>query len=544
MKSVIHFTIFALLIFSGLCFASDVPNIVFILADDLGIMDVGAYAEHFSGRKAEELYYETPHIDSLVERGIAFSQAYSNQLCSPTRAAILTGKIASRIGVTTATPRTRTYYNQGIKPPEGYSPHDAYAHKDAIKQQQAWLNGHSNTAVSTDIPTLPRILKTHDCAYIGKWHLGGHGAKGQQPRDHGFEEIAYYDAGGSPYFNWRHHWDNRKKYSDKMPQSELTIGKSGTDTGESFLTEDLTAQARLYLKERAQTPDKPFFLYFAHFSVHTPLQAKDDLVGYFENKSTRGTGGHNHPVYAAMVKHLDNSVGEILNTLNETGLSKNTIVVFTSDNGGVEYTDPPATDNYPFKGGKACLYEGGIRVPLVYYQPEKYDSGTWCDNVVDCTDFLPTFATLTGNDVPGNINGQSILSMLDEPEVKATARTLYWHYPFNVIVKHPDNGLPLTPHSAIRKGDYKLIWDWHGKLELYDIVKDPYEQDDISTKHPQKTKHLYEQLYSWLDCNVEERYLPRKNPHYDADQDKRPYQFRDLRKEISEAANKTAVLQL
>jgi arylsulfatase A-like enzyme len=451
------------------------PNIVFILADDLGIMDVGAYATHLTGRKPGGLYYETPNIDSLVEKGIAFSQAYSNQLCSPTRAAILTGRIASRLGVTTATPRTKTYYNQGITPPEGYSPHDAFGHKDALDEQQAWLNAHSNTAVSPEIPTLPQVLKTHDCAYIGKWHLGGHGALGRQPRDHGFEEIAYFDAGGSPYFDWREAWDNRKHYSEKMPQPELLIGTSGEPTDERYLTDDLTVQAQRYLRERAQTPETPFFLYFAHFSVHTPLQAEEEYIEHFEDKDTRGNGG-------------------IMQTLEETGLAKNTLVVFSSDNGGVEYTDPPATDNFPFKGGKACLYEGGVRVPLVYYLPGRFERA-WSDSPVDCTDFLPTFAGLTGNRVPAEIDGRDITALLESPESEAPERTMIWHYPFNVIVKHPDNGMPLTPHSAIRVGDYKLIWDWHGRLEE----------------------------------NVAQRYLPRRNPDYEPTKDERGYPFRDLR---------------
>ncbi len=504
------------------------PNIVFILADDLGIMDVGAYATHLTGRKPGELYYETPNMDRLAEKGIAFSQAYANQLCSPTRAAILTGRIASRLGVTTATPRTKTYYNEGITPPEGYSAHDAFGHKDKISEQQAWLNAHSNTAVSPEIPTLPQVLKTHDCAYIGKWHLGGHGAMGQQPRDHGFEEIAYFDAGGSRYFNWRTLWDNRKLYSKKMPQPELTIGTSGDPTDETYLTKDLTVQAQRYLRERAQTPEKPFFLYFAHFSVHTPLQAEKEYVERFEGKDTRGNGGHDNPTYAGMVKHLDDSIGEIMKTLEKTGLAKNTLVVFSSDNGGVEYTNPPATDNSPFKGGKACLYEGGVRVPLVYYMPGRFERA-WCDSPVNCTDFLPTFSGLTGNDVPEEIDGQNITALLDNPESDAPARTLIWHYPFNVIVKHPDNGLPLTPHSAIRVGDYKLIWDWHGKLELYDVPDDPYEQSDLAAAMQETTDKMFRELREWLEENVEERYFPRRNPNYDPAKDERGYPFRDLR---------------
>lgn len=531
MKSTLRLLILAILVFANECCAADRPNIVFILADDLGIMDVGAYAKHLAGRKTEDLYYETPHIDSLVNGGVAFSQAYANQLCSPTRAAILTGRIASRLGVTTATPRTKTYYNQGIKPPDGYSPHDAFAHRDSIAGQQAWLNAHSNTAVSPDVPTLPRVLGSHDCAYIGKWHLGGHGAKGHQPGDHGFKEIAYFDAGGSPYFNWRQHWDNRQRHYKAMPQPELLIGTSGKETRETYLTADLTEQARRYLHARAKTPEKPFFLYFAHFSVHTPLQAQAQYVSHFQNKETRGHGGHNHPVYAAMVKHLDDSVGVILKTLEETGLANNTIVVFSSDNGGVEYTHPPATDNQPFKGGKACLYEGGVRVPLVYYQPGRFDQGKWCDNPVDCTDFLPTFAALTGNAIPDDIDGLNNVPLLEKPETLAPERTLYWHYPFNVIVRHPDNGLPLTPHSAIRVGRYKLIWDWHGKLELYDIVHDPFERNDLSSHHPQVTQQMFEKLNSWLRNNVEDRYMPQVNPGYNPKKDRRGYDFKDLRTE-------------
>ncbi len=507
------------------------PNIVFILADDLGIMDVAAYATHLTGRKPQELYYETPNIDKLVEKGISFSQAYANQLCSPSRAAILTGRIASRLGVTTATPRTKTYYNEGITPPKGYSLHDAFRHKDPIREQQAWLNALSNTAVSPEIPTLPKVLKTHDCAYIGKWHLGGHGARGQQPSDHGFKEIAYFDAGGSPYFNWRKRWDERELYSKKMPQPELTIGKSGEPTGQTYLTKDLTVQAQRYLRERAKTPEKPFFLYFAHFSVHTPLQAEKELISSFESKGTRGNGGHNNPVYAAMVKHLDDSVGDIMNTLEETGLAKNTLLVFSSDNGGVEYTDPPATDNFPFKGGKACLYEGGVRVPLTYYMPGRFERA-WCESPVDCTDFLPTFASLTDNSVPDGVDGQNITALLENPLAQGPERTFIWHYPFNVKVKHPDNGLPLTPHSAIRVGDYKLIWDWHGKLELYDVPDDPYEHNDLSKAMPEKTKDMFRQLWEWLDENVETRYFPRFNSNYVPEKDERGYPFRDLRKEM------------
>lgn len=503
------------------------PNVILILADDLGIMDVNAYAVRLGERKLEELVYETPHLDRLVNQGVAFSQAYANQLCSPTRAAIMTGKIAGRLGVTTATPPTPTYYNQGRSVPDGFSPHDAFTHQDAIRRTLAWGNAHTNTAISPDLATLPKVLAGHDSAFIGKWHLGGHGAEGFQPRDHGFRELAYFDAGGSSYFNWRAAWNQTRLPFPKMPQKESAMGKAGPPTGKSYLTDDLTAQAVGYLRERAKTPEKPFFLYFCHFSVHTPIQAKQPDIDYFSKKPQLGNGGHDNATYAAMVKSLDESVGAILEALQETGLSEDTLVIFTSDNGGVEYTDPAATDNAPFKGGKACLYEGGVRVPLVYFQPGKFDQSAWCDAVVDCTDFLPTLAALTGNAIPPDVDGKSIVAALENPSAAQPERTLYWHYPFNVIVEHPDNGFPLTPHSAIRVGDMKLIWDWHGKLELYDIPADPFEQVDLSAKQPELTEKLFLQLKSWLKANVEPRYFPRLNPRYEPKNEEREA-FKDL----------------
>jgi arylsulfatase A-like enzyme len=157
------------------------PNIVFILADDLGITDINAYARHFTDAKPDELFYETPHLDKLVADSISFSQSYSNQLCSPTRAAILTGRIASTLGVTTATPNTQTYFNQNQKPPADFSPHDVISHKDPIKGKRPWINATSNTSIDPSMPTWPKVLKTHDCAFLGKWHLGGHGVPELQP---------------------------------------------------------------------------------------------------------------------------------------------------------------------------------------------------------------------------------------------------------------------------------------------------------------------------------------------------------------------------
>lgn len=522
--------------------ADSPPNVVFILADDLGITDIAAYASHYTGKPIKDLFYETPHMDRLVERGIAFSQYYANQLCSPTRAALMTGQYAARHGFTTATPLIKTYYNQGLVPPEGFSPHDVLMHKDAINEQQAWINGRTNTALDPSLPTLPNVLKTHRSAFIGKWHLGGHGAKGFQPADHGFDEVpAWFDAGASYYFDddtgghygWIKGWNNKKNPFPGMPQEEYTVGDAGPPPHAAYLTDDLTDRAVQYIEQavadrKAGKDSRPFFLYMNHFAVHTPLLAPEETVAHFESKPQKGTLGHNNAIYAAMVKHLDDSVGRMIAALEKNGVLGDTIIVLTSDNGGVEYTDPAATDNFPFKGGKACLHEGGVRVPLVYWQPGHMEGGVWCNTPANCIDQLPTLAALTGNAIPEQVDGISMVPLLENPAAKTEPRTFYWHYPFNVVVKHPDNGLPLTPHSGIRVGDYKLLWDWHGKLTLYDIEKDPFEANDLSLTMPEMRDQLMKQLQSWLKGNVEPRYMPIRNPDYDGTKDTRRYPFVDM----------------
>ncbi|VGO12536.1 Arylsulfatase [Pontiella desulfatans] len=510
------------------------PNVVFILADDLGITDIAAYASHFTGKPIDELYYETPHMDRLVGKGVAFSQFYANQLCAPTRAALMTGQYAARHGFTTATPLLPTYYNQGMPAPEGFNPHDVLGHKDNINKQQAWTNGRTNTALDPSLQTLPKVLGGHRSAFIGKWHLGGHGAKGFQPLDQGFDEApAWFDAGGSAYFKWAKHWDKKRLPYPEMPQKESHMGSAGSAPHAAYLTDDLTDRAVRYIESavadrKAGKDKRPFFLYFNHFAVHTPLQAPAETVAYFKNKPQKGTLGHNNATYAAMVKHLDDSVGRLIQALEAGGVMEDTLLVLTSDNGGVEYTNPAATDNFPFKGGKACLHEGGVRVPLVCWQPGRFGGGAWCDTPANCIDMLPTLAALTGNNIPGNVDGISIVPLLENPAAKMSPRTFYWHYPFNVIVNHPDNGLPLTPHSAIRVGDHKLLWDWHGKMVLYDIRNDPYEETDLAEGMPEKRDQLMKQLQAWLKDHVAPRYLPVRNPNYDAEKDDRKYPLVDL----------------
>ncbi|VGO13609.1 Arylsulfatase [Pontiella desulfatans] len=517
MKNVFNWIVSGLVVASVVSAAEQKPNIVFILADDLGINDVAAFAGHFTGKRTGELFYETPHLDQLVSKGIAFSQAYANPLCSPTRASILTGKNAARSGFTTATPNTPTYYHKKMTVPAGYSPHDAIDHKDPIKHQQAWLNGKSNTGLAPSPFNLPNVLDSHHSVFIGKWHVGGHNVEDLQPAAHGFDEVPWCkDAGAHAYY--------AKGKKGKKKQADRYEGE--------YLTDHLTDLAVDFIdnygaEQKKGVAQKPFFLYFCHFAVHTPLQAPEETKQLFADKPQKGTLGHENVTYAAMIKHLDDSVGRIMETLQAQGLDQNTLIVFASDNGGAEYTK--STDNAPFKGGKATMYEGGVRVPMVYYLPGKYEGGVWCDSVVSMYDHLPTLASITGNKIPADLDGKDLTGILANPKADGGDRTIVWHYPYNVKVMHPDNGLPLTPHTAMRKGDYKLIWDWHGKLELYNIVEDPYEKKDLAKQLPEVTEALFATMQGWLKENVKPHYLPQLNPDYDAAQDQRPYPFRDLR---------------
>jgi len=460
----------------------------------------------------------------------------------------MTGKYASRLGFTTAMPPRKTYYNQNLPVPDGYLANDVLKHKDPIRIEQALNNGISNSAVfagsvvdnGKDEVSIAEALLAYHSAFIGKWHIGGFGAEGYQPIDQGFKPLAWYDAGGSAYFNWKKAWDTKEKTRfPKMPQEFSEIGDSGKETGEDYLTNDLTVQALDYIERRSKIKEEPFFLYFSHFAVHAPYQGKEDEINYFKYKPTKGWNNHKDPVYASMIKTMDWSVGQILKKLEDTGLDKNTLVVFMSDNGGIDSKITPrggGTDNSPFLGGKACLTEGGIRVPLIFRWKGKLKEGQWVDVPIDCTDIYPTLLDAAGYDSKSisktnSLDGQSILGLLTDNKNERntyTKTTHYWHYPFNVIYNSPYEPYALTPHSAIRDGDYKLIFDWYGRTHLYNIAVDPFERNDLSLEKKNLHKQLFEKLMTWITVNVEKRYWPTINPDYKAAEEVRKEPFHDL----------------
>ncbi|MEL7588235.1 MAG: sulfatase [Prolixibacteraceae bacterium] len=527
------------------------PNIIFILADDLGYTDVNCFATRITGTPAKKQFYETPNIDKLASQGVAFSQAYACPLCSPTRSSIITGKYASRLGFMTATAGTaNTFYVQGIKPPDGFHEQGCYW-SDKIANPIALLNGNTLIALPSGQPqdngrdeiTLAEALKGYHSAFLGKWHLGGHGSEGYQPHDQGFEELAYFDAGGSLYFDWRKNWNRKEKYFPKMRQKELVQGKAGEDKGINYLTCDLTQRALDYIDQHAQNADgKPFFLYFCEFAVHAPNQAPDSAIHYFSQKATKGWKGQNSAVYAAMISYLDISVGKIMDKLKETGIDNNTIVIFMSDNGGITVgkggEEVPVTTNSPLTGQKASVYEGGIRVPLIISHKGKIKGGKWCENPVDCNDLFPTLLELAGEPKPTHqIDGQSFVGLLNDPKNRQktyTRDTYFWHYPLSVIYKNPADNLPFTPHSAVRKGDYKLIFDWYGRLNLYNIRKDISEKNNLAKQMPEKTRELFAELMNYLEKNVEKKYWPTVNPDYNPETEVRKIPFVDLYKAYKE----------
>lgn len=521
------------------------PNIVFILADDLGYMDLNYFATRITQTPAGKQFYETPNLNKLAEQGVSFSQAYSCPLCAPTRSSILTGKYASRLGFQTATAGSaNTYYVQGVNPPEGFHEQDCYW-ADNISNPEALRNGNTLIALPSGQPqdkgrdeiSIAEALKGYHSAFIGKWHLGGHGSEGYQPKDQGFEELAYFDSGGSPFFNWRKLWDRKEKHFPKMRQDLLVQGKAGADKGIDFLTDDLTERALDYIERQTKSSDgKPFFLYFCEFAVHSPWQAPDSTIQRFSKKATKGWNGHVNPTYAAMIKHLDVSVGRIMQKLEELAIEENTIVVFTSDNGGITIGSggkhEVITNNAPLTGQKANVYEGGIRVPLIVSYKGKVNGAKWCDIPVDCNDYFPTLLELAGELKPTHaIDGQSIAGLLKDPKNKKksyTRDTHFWHYPLSVVYKNPADDLPFTPHSAVRKGDYKLIFDWYGRLNLYNIRKDISEKNNLATQMPDKTRELFAELMNYLEKNVEKKYWPTANPEYDPKSEVRKVPYVDL----------------
>jgi arylsulfatase A-like enzyme len=447
------------------------PNIVFILADDLGYMDIGA--------NNPNTFYETPNIDRLAAQAMRFTDGYAAcPVCSPTRASILTGKYPARLQLTDFIGGRRT----GKLLPAQYLDH-----------------------LPLEEVTLPKALKQagYITAIMGKWHLG---AAPYLPQAHGFDVNVGAFAAGAPssYFSPYH--------NPKLPD-----GPAG-----EYLTDRLTDEA---LKFIAANTNRPFFLYLAHYAVHIPLQAKPDLLAkyqakaaalapasgpkFFDENNVRTRQVQDHPTYAAMVQSLDESVGRILRQLEELAMSDRTIVIFFSDNGGLATAEGMPTSNAPLRAGKGWLYEGGVREPLIIKWPGVTHPGAVCRVPVISTDFYPTLLEMAG--LPArpaqHRDGLSLAPLIKTGKVPER-QALFWHYP------HYSNQGG-HPGCAVRAGDWKLLRFFEdNRLELYNLRDDLGERHNLAAAVPEKAKELSALLDGFLrDTSAANT---RPNPNYHA----------------------------
>ena len=422
------------------------PNVIFILADDLGGTDLGC-----QGSK----YYQTPNIDKLAAGGLRFTQAYTcGPNCQPTRAALMSGQYGPRTGVYTVGGTERfDWKSRPLRPVDNVQklPLDRKTAGDVMKSA-GYVTG-----------------------MFGKWHLGQDAD--HHPSGRGFDEAVV----------------TMGKHFDFVTQPKV-VYPIGT-----YLADFLTDKAVDFIN---RNKDKPFFLYLPHFGVHSPFQAKPDLLAKF--KALPPSGGHNNPTYAAMIASVDESVGRVLATLDELKLAENTIVIFSSDNGGVGgYVREglkkagDVTDNAPLRSGKGSLYEGGVRVPWIVRWPGTVPVAV-TDTPIISVDLLPTLIALSGAPSPANQNldGVSLVECFTRGGKLAPPRDLFWHFPGYLGA---GQGMwRTTPAGAIRSGDWKLIEFFEdGKKELYDLRTDESQKTNLAEMKPEKVAELHAKLVAW-----------------------------------------------
>ena len=456
----------------------DKPNVVFILVDDLGWTDTACYGSR---------YYDTPNIDRLSSQGMKFTQGYAAcAVCSPTRAAVMTGRYPARVGVTDW---IRARFQAGAKPYPDKNPDGYEGGKDRellCPQNPFWME--------LEEITIAEMLKTagYTTCHIGKWHLGPDKC---YPDKQGFD----YNIGGCDFGHPPSYFDPyQRKGQGRIP----TLGPR--QEGE-YLTDREADEAARFIKEHA---DRPFFLYMAHYAVHTPLQAKPDLVAKYQAKPPTN---QKNPVYAAMVQSVDDAVGKIMTALDEMKVAGNTILIFTSDNGGL--IGP--TDNAPLRSGKGYPYEGGIREPVIVRWPKAVEAGSTCDVPVTSVDYFPTICAAAGVALPTDraIDGENLMPLLTQTGT-LTRDAIFWHFP-HYRRHHPRSREGyLVPYSIVRSGDWKLIKRYAGKrFELFNLKDDLSEQHDLAEQMPDKVKELDAKLTAWLKETGAK--LPKPNPDYE-----------------------------
>lgn len=422
------------------------PNVVIVLADDLGYTDLSSY-----GSK----YYESPNIDRLASDGVRFTNGYTcGANCQPTRAALMSGQYGPRTGIYTVGKIDRFPW-----------------------QTQAWKPVDNAVSLPLEKVTIAETLQKagYRTGMFGKWHLGN--SDEHHPSKQGFEE-AIVSAG--KHFEFK-----------TSPRVDVPEG--------AYLADFLTDKAVDFIKRHKS---EPFFLYVPHYGVHSPHQAKQRLIDRFNGKAP--SGGHHDPVYAAMIASIDESVGRIVAKLDELDLSEDTIVIFTSDNGGVGGYSAEGvgrnevTSNLPLRGGKATYHEGGIRVPYVFKYPGKITAGRESDEPINSVDLYPSLLELTGAAAPQDysLDGRSYLPLLLNEKAQLAKRDLFWHFPG--YLGGTDQSWASTPQGVIRSGDYKLVEHFDsGEVELYDLASDLSETKNLATSKPEVVADLKQRLAAW-----------------------------------------------
>ena len=450
------------------------PNVVLILVDDLGWKDLGCYGNQ---------YYETPNIDRLCDESVKFTDAYAScAVCSPTRAAILTGRYPTRHGIT-------DWIHHWIKPDPNKQPTGYRGGKN-----QQLLTPANHLYMEHEEKTIAELLKEQDytTCHIGKWHLG---RKRWYPETQGFDyNIGGYEQG---------HPDS---YFSPYNNPELKDGEKN-----EYLTDRLADEAVDFIDD-ASKDEIPFFLYMSHYSVHTPIQPKEQLKEEFEKKKIPEKRSF-HPEYAAMVKSVDQAAGQIISKLKELDIYDDTIIIFTGDNGGLklprgEKGNYVWTDNSPLRAGKGFPYEGGIREPFIIRVPGVTKAGTENDAIVNSIDVLPTICELTPAQIPRDrkIDGRSIVPYLQGKD-EVSRRTLFWHFP------HYWAGGVVTPYSAVRDGKWKMIkWYEDNTIELYNLEEDIGETNNLAEQYPDIVNKINTKLKKWLKETGGK--LPKPNPEY------------------------------
>ena len=433
--------------FCGPLPATEKPNIVFILCDDLGINDLHCY-----GRQD----HHTPHLDVLARQGMRFTSAYCAQpICSPSRAAILTGKTPARLHLTTYLPGRPDCVSQKVLHPE------------------------IELRVPLGEKMLPRYFKEagYVTAAVGKWHVGG---KGFGPLEHGFDVYHPGRANTKP---------------------------SATEGGKGEY--DLTAFAEQFIETNR---DRPFLVYLAHNAPHIPYDAQPPRIA--------GNAKAFEPVYAAVIETIDDTVGRLMAKLEALKLADRTIVVFTSDNGGLHVPEGPhprVTHNTPYRAGKGFVYEGGLRIPLIVRWPGRVPAGKVADEPVINTDWVPTLLALADQPVPGGLDGVSLAAMLTG-RGPAPARSLFWHFPH-----YTNQGS--RPSGAVRDGNWMLVEYYDDPaIELYDLATDIREVRNVAAEHRERAKKMFASLDVWrTDVHAQSN---RPNPDFD------PAKYRALYRDV------------